>query len=112
MQLWNSDGVSNAEDVPRGTMQNYKLFVLDSAGRVIDSHPFKTHNDEAACAWAKHVAAERRFELWHEKRRVHCSHEGPSMLDQFFGLVPAVEPGGGIFRALNCSVLAKPILDF
>jgi hypothetical protein len=65
---------------------HYRMFVLDDAGRVIDTHPFQTEDDGAACAWAKHVAKERRFELWHDKRRVHCSHEGPSVLDAFFDL--------------------------
>ena len=71
-------------------MQNYRLFVLDDAGLVVDSHPFQTNDDEAACAWAKHVAEQRRFELWHDKRRVHCSHEGPSVLDRFFEDLPAL----------------------
>jgi hypothetical protein len=73
-------------------VQKYQLFVLDDAGRVVDSHPFQTNDDEAACAWAKHVASERRYELWHEKRRVHCSHEGPSVLDQLIGNVPIFAP--------------------
>lgn len=78
-------------------MNSYNLYVLDHAGRVIDSLPFKTATDDEACALALHVAGERRFELWHEKRRVHCSHEGPSVLDNYleimapllYGVTPA-----------------------
>ncbi|HEY1709787.1 MAG TPA: hypothetical protein VGG10_16075 [Rhizomicrobium sp.] len=69
-------------------MQRYRLFVFDDAGRVVDAHPFQTPDDESACAWAKHVSQDRRFELWSDKRRVHCSHEGPSVLDALFGLAP------------------------
>jgi hypothetical protein len=71
-------------------MRSYRLFVLDHAGRVVDSHPFQTGDDEAACAWAKHVAEDRRFELWHDKRRIHCSHEGPSALDHFHDATPGL----------------------
>jgi hypothetical protein len=80
-------------------VQKYQLFVLDDGGRVIDSHPFQTNDDAAACAWAKHVAAENRYELWHEKRRVHCSHEGPSVLDELFGLVPKYAPSAVYYAA-------------
>lgn len=71
-------------------MNSYDLFVLDDAGRVVEKLPFRTVEDESACGMAKHIAGERRFELWHAKRRVHCSHEGPSVLDEFFGLSAAV----------------------
>src|ERR1700744_851595 len=45
-----------------GAMQRYRLFVFDDAGRVVDAHPFQTPDDESACAWAKHVSQDRRFE--------------------------------------------------
>ncbi len=80
-------------------MNSYRLFVLDDAGQVVDSMPFRTDHDDEACAWALHVAGERRYELWHDKRRVHCSHEGPSVLEQFFSDYAIYRPATQVFSA-------------
>lgn len=74
-------------------MNRYILYVVDDGGRVIDSLAFRTAQDEEACALAKHVAGERRFELWHDKRRVHCSHEGPSMVEVYTKLATTLFHG-------------------
>ena len=71
-------------------MNRYDLYVLDMSGRVVDSLPFRTGGDDEACALALHIAGERRFELWHGKRRVHCSHQGPSLVEGYSEVASAI----------------------
>ena len=86
-------GVYRGNPSGESQMNRYILYVLDDVGRVVDSLAFRTAQDEEACAMAHHVAGDRPFELWHDKRRIHCSHQGPSMTEVYSKLATALFRG-------------------
>lgn len=86
-------GVTEIDPSGESQMNRYILYVLDDVGRVVDSLAFRTGQDEEACALAQDVAGDRRFELWHDKRRIHCSHQGPSMTEVYSKLATALFHG-------------------
>jgi hypothetical protein len=54
-------------------MQEYRLYVLDSAGALQLPHEFHATDDNSAIALAdEHCAEGRRMELWQLKRKVRC----------------------------------------